>query len=73
MISNRELTTDHVEDAQHAPGQDKFQTTRELPVSTDHSLNAQTASPEDQMIITHANNAHSDKFKTQLTCKDVSL
>jgi len=59
--------TDHVENAKLAPGQDKFQTMRELPVSTDHSLNAQTASPEDQMTTTHANNAHSDKFKTQPT------
>jgi len=45
---------------------------RRLLVWTDHSLNAQTALLKDQLTTTHANNAHSDKFKTQLTWEDVS-
>jgi len=65
MISKLQLITDHAENVLHANGQDKFQTTRELLVSTDHSLNAQTALLEDHQTTTHANNAHSDKFKTQ--------
>lgn len=72
MKSDQLSTTDHAEDVLPANGQDKFQTTRELLVSTDHSLNAQTALPEDPMITTLANNAHTDKFKTHKTCKDVS-
>jgi hypothetical protein len=56
-----------VENAKLALSQDKFQTMREPPVSTDHSLNAQIALPEDPMTTTHVNNAHTDKFKTQLT------
>jgi hypothetical protein len=67
MISNFQSTTDHAENAKHALSQDKFQTTRELPVSTDHSLNAQIALPEDLLTTTLVSNAHSDKFKTQLT------
>lgn len=43
MISNYQLTKPPVEDANHANGQDKFQTTRELLVLTDHSPTAQTA------------------------------
>lgn len=66
-------TIDHAEDAKPANGQDKFQTMRRLLVSTDHLLNAQTASLEDQLITTLANNAHSIKFKTQLTWEDASL
>lgn len=72
MTSNWESTKDHAENAKHASSQDKFQTTKELLVSTDHLLNAQVALPEDLMITTHANNAHSDKFKTQPTWTDVS-
>jgi hypothetical protein len=43
MISNSQLTKTLVEDAKLAHGQDKFQTTRELLVSSDQLLNAQTA------------------------------
>jgi hypothetical protein len=71
--SNCQSTKDHAENAKHANGQDKCQTMRELPVLTDHSLNAQTASREDQMTTTLVNNAHSDKSKTHKTKTDVSL
>jgi hypothetical protein len=71
--SNCQPTKDHVENAKHANGQDKCQTMRELLVSTDHSLNAQIASQEDQMTTTLVNNAHSDKSKTHKTKTDVSL
>jgi hypothetical protein len=47
-----------VEDANHANGQDKFQTLRELLVWLDHLPNAQTASPEDQLIDILVSNAH---------------
>jgi hypothetical protein len=67
MTSNCQSTHNHVEDARPANGQDKFQTKEELLVSTDHSLNAQTASLRDQPTTTLANNAHSVKFKTQPT------
>lgn len=43
MISDSQSTLKVVEDANHANGQDKFQTTKELLVSPDHSPNAQTA------------------------------
>jgi hypothetical protein len=42
-------------------------------VSTDHSLNAQTASQRDQLTTTHANNANMDKFKIETTWVDASL
>jgi hypothetical protein len=71
--SNCQSTKDHAENAKHANGQDKCQIMRELPVLTDHSLNAQTASREDQMTTTLVNNAHSDKSKTHKTKTDVSL
>jgi hypothetical protein len=72
MKSDQLSTTDHAEDVLPANGQDKFQTMRELPVSTDHSLNAQTAPPEELMMATLVNNAHTTKFKTHQTCQDVS-
>lgn len=72
MISDSQSTLKLVEDANHANGQDKFQTTRELLVWLDHLPNAQTALPEDLMINTHANNAQPDKSKTHLTWTDVS-
>jgi hypothetical protein len=56
-----------VENVKLALSQDKFQTMRELLVSTDHSLNAKIALLEDPMTTTHANNAHTDKFKMLLT------
>jgi hypothetical protein len=43
MISNFQSIHHNVEDAKHANGQLKFQTTRELDVSEDHLLNAQIA------------------------------
>lgn len=60
-----------MENVKHVTSQDKFQTMREQLVSTDHSLNAKTALPKDQLTTTHVNNAHSDKFKIQLTWTDV--
>lgn len=72
MTFNWELITDHVENAKLVLSQDKFQTMRELLVSTDHSLNAKIALLEDPMTTTHANNAHTDKFKMLLTWTDVS-
>jgi hypothetical protein len=71
--SNCQSTKDHAENAKHANGQDKCQTMRGPLVSTDHLLNAQTASQEDQMITTLVNNAHSDKSKTHQTKTDVLL
>jgi hypothetical protein len=67
MTFNYQSTEALVEDANHANGQDKFQTTRELPVSIDHTLNAQTASLKDQPTTTHVSNANSVRFKTHLT------
>lgn len=73
MTSNCQSTHNHVEDARPANGQDKFQTKEELLVSTDHSFNAQTASPEDHKTTTHVKDAQLVKFKTQITSTDVSL
>jgi len=56
-ISNSQLMDNHVEDANHANGQDKFQTTRDLLVSLDLSLYAETALLKDLLITTHASNA----------------
>lgn len=60
-----------VEDAKHANGQDKFQTTQELNVSSDHSLNAQIALPADLLMDIHASHAQLVKFRTQQTCQNV--
>jgi hypothetical protein len=72
MTSNFQLILNHAEDARHANGQDKFQTKEELLVSTDHSSNAQTASPEDHKITTPVRDAQLAKFKTQIISIDVS-
>jgi hypothetical protein len=55
-----------------ANGQYIFQTTRELSVLEDHSLNV-TASANILKTDTHANNANMDKDKIQETLKDVSM
>jgi uncharacterized protein (UPF0216 family) len=73
MTLDFQSTLNHVEDANHANGQDKFQTMRELPVLTDHSLNAQIALLEDLLTTTHVSNAHQDKSKIQPAWTDVSL
>jgi hypothetical protein len=73
MIFNSLSITNLVEDVNNANGQDKFQIKLELLASLDHQLNAQIASPEDQMKDITVNNAHQDKFKTHKTCLDVSL
>jgi len=72
MIFNLPWTTNPVEDANNANGQDKFQTLPEQLVSLDHLLNAQIASPEDLLKDTPVNNAHQDKFKIHPTWPDVS-
>jgi len=73
MTFNSQWTINHVEDANHANGQDKFQIKPELLVSPDHSPSAQIALPEDQMRDIAANNAHQDKFKIHKIWLDVSL
>lgn len=71
MISFFQSMLTHVEDANHANGQDKFQTTQEHNVSPDHLLNAQTALPADQLTDTHASHAQLVKFRTHQTCQNV--
>lgn len=73
MISNSQSMLKLVEDAKPANGQDKFQTSVELLVLSDHLLTAQIAFKEDQMITTLVNNAQQAKLKTQELQTDVSL
>ena len=73
MISNFQSIHHNVEDAKHANGQLKFQTTRELDVSEDHLLNAQIAWPEDQLTTTLAKPAQQVRFKIHPIWIDVSL
>jgi hypothetical protein len=70
MISFFQSMITLVEDANHANGQDKFQTTQELLVSLDHSLNALTALPADLLTDTHAFHAQLVKSRIQLTCQN---
>jgi hypothetical protein len=72
MTFNFQSMLNHVEDVNHANGQDRSQIKPELLVSLDHQPNAQIASPEDQMKDITVNNAHQDKFKIHKTCQDVS-
>jgi len=72
-ISNLPLMVLLAVNAKHANGQLRFQTTQELLVSRDHSLNAQTASLDNLMTDINANNAHLVKYKTQEHRIDVLL
>jgi hypothetical protein len=67
MLFNWLSMQHHVVDARTAHGQDKFQINQEQHVLPDHSLTAQAASLEDQMMDIHASNAQPDRDKTQLT------
>jgi len=62
-----------VVDAQTANGQDKFQTSQELLVSTDHLLFVLIAEQDNLLTDTLAKHAQLDKFKAQQTLKHATL
>jgi hypothetical protein len=59
------LTTSTVEDVNFANGQHSCQTHQELHAFRDHSLSAPLASPDNQMMVTHAKTAQLDRSKIQ--------
>lgn len=72
-IFNLELTIDHVENAKHATGHKRFQTTRKLLVLEDHMQTALAALKDNQMTDIHVSNAHTDRLKIQPIRRDVLL
>lgn len=68
-VSNSQLIESLVEDANNAPGQEKFQILPELHAFQDHSLYALIALQDNQLMDTSANNANQEpsKCKTMLS------